>query len=154
MLSSEEEREVQSEIDRYENKTAASIEALRIVQRHHGWISDEALRALALKLEMTPAELDSVATFYNLIFRKPVGEHVVFFCDSISCWILGQDEVRRRITEYIGAGSGETSADGRFTLLPIQCLGTCDHAPAMMVDDELHRDLDPEKVEAVLARYR
>ena len=99
-------------------------------------------------------DLDGVATFYNLIFRKPVGRHVVMVCDSVSCWIMGYERVRDQMSKRLGIKMGETTSDGRFTLLPIVCLGTCDHAPAMMVDGDLHRDLDPQKLDGILEKYR
>src|SRR5262250_987504 len=129
MLTEEERREIEAELHQYAQKRAVCIDALKIIQRRRGWVSDESIRELADFLEMTPDELDSVATFYNKIFRRPVGKHVIFICDSVSCWIMGYDRVRERITELLGAKLGETSADGRFTLLPNVCLGACDHAP-------------------------
>jgi NADH-quinone oxidoreductase subunit E len=153
MLSDVERREIEAELRHYEHKRAACIEALKIVQRHQGWVSDASIRDIAAVLEMTPDELDSVATFYNLIFRKPVGKHVILLCDSVSCWIMGYARLRERLQARLEITLGETTADGRFTLLPIACLGTCDHAPALMIGDELYRDLDPEKLDAVLEQY-
>jgi NADH-quinone oxidoreductase subunit E len=103
---------------------------------------------------MSVDELDGVATFYNLIFRKPVGKHVVMVCDSVSCWLTGYERVREELIKRIGIKLGETAADGRFTLLPIVCLGACDRAPVMMVDDDLHANLDAQKIEGILERYR
>jgi len=137
----------------YAEKRAASIEALKVVQQHRGWVSDEALDEVAELLEMTPDELDGVATFYNLIFRKPVGRHVILICDSVSCWIMGYDNLRGHLRSRLGIDLGETTADGRFTLLPSVCLGACDHAPVMMIDDDLHLDLTPEKIDQILAGY-
>jgi NADH-quinone oxidoreductase subunit E len=126
---------------------------MKIVQRHRGWVSDDALKDIAELLEMTPDELESVATFYNLIFRKPVGKHVILLCDSVTCWIMGYDRLRQHLTSRLGIQLGETSADGRFTLLPNVCLGTCDHAPALMIDSDLHRDVNPQTIDAILATY-
>jgi NADH-quinone oxidoreductase subunit E len=154
MLSEEEKREIEVEFPRYEQKRAVCIEALRVVQKHRGWVSDEALEEIAAFLEMTPDELDNVATFYNLIFRRPVGRHVILICDSVSCWIVGYERIREHLTMRLGVEPGETTPDGRFTLLPIVCLGTCDHAPAMMIDEDLHRDLTPEKIDVILANYQ
>jgi NADH-quinone oxidoreductase subunit E len=153
MLSEEEKKEIEAEMRHYNHKRAACVDALKIVQRHRGWVSDESLRELAQYLEMTPDELDNVATFYNLIFRKPVGKHVVLVCDSVTCWIAGYERLRQRLSERLGIALGETTADGRFTLLPIVCLGTCDHAPAMMIDNDLYRDIDPEKLDGILAKH-
>ncbi len=154
MLSSEERGEIEAEMLKYPNKQAACIDALKIVQRRRGWISDESIREIAEFLGISTDELDGVATFYNLIYRKPVGRHVILLCNSVSCWIMGYNRLRKRLCERLEIQLGETTADGRFTLLPIVCLGTCDHAPALMVDDDLHRDLSPDSAEQILERYR
>ena len=154
MLTDEEKREIEVEFPRYEQKRAVGIEALKIVQRHRGWVSDEALRDIAVFLEMTTDELDNVATFYSLIFRRPVGRHVILVCDSITCWIMGYERLIQALSDRLKVKLGGTTADGRFTLLPIVCLGTCDHAPAMMIDNDLHRDVDPARLEQILERYR
>jgi len=153
MLSREEEKEIEEVAAHYEQKRAACVEALQVVQRRHGWVSDEHLRDVAALLDMAPDELDGVATFYSLIFRRPVGRHVILLCDSVTCWIMGYDDLLAHLKRRLGIGLGETTADGRFTLLPVPCLGTCDHAPAMMIDEELHQDLTPEKVDRILSRY-
>lgn len=154
MLSPEERGQIEVELARYPTKRAVCIDALKIVQRHRGWISDEGLRDIAELLEMSVEELDGVATFYNLVFRKPVGRHVMMVCDSVSCWLTGYEEVHKDITKRLGINFGETTADGRFTLLPIVCLGACDRAPAMMVDGNLHPDLDAQKIEGILEEYK
>jgi NADH-quinone oxidoreductase subunit E len=154
VLSPEERQEIEFELTRYPTKRAVCIDALKIVQRHRGWISDESLRDIAALLDMSVDELDGVATFYNLIFRKPVGRHVMMVCDSVSCWLTGYERVREELTKRMGIKLGETTADGRFTLLPIVCLGACDRAPVMMVDDDLHSNLDAQKIEGILERYR
>ncbi len=154
MLTQEEKQEIEAELPRYPNKKAVCIDAMKIVQRHRGWVSDESVRDIAELLGMSPDELDGVATFYNLIFRKPVGRHVIMFCDSISCWIMGCDRVREHLRQRLGVEPGGTTPDDRFTLLPIVCLGACDHAPVMMVDWELQEDLDPQKIDNLLERYR
>ena len=153
MLTDIEKQQIDAQTQQYTQKQAACIEALKLVQEQRGWISDENIRDIAAYLEMTPDELDSVATFYNLIFRKPVGQHIIHVCDSVSCWIMGYERLRQQLTDRLGIDLGQTTADNRFTLLPIVCLGTCDHAPAMMVDNDLHQDVDPEKVEEILTKY-
>ncbi len=154
MLTEEEKSEIQAEIPKYATKEAVCIDALRIVQRHRGWVSDEAVRDVANALDMTPDELDAVATFYSLIFRKPVGKHVILACDSISCWIMGYEHVRDTLMNRLGIRMGETTSDGRFTLLPIVCLGNCDHAPTMMVDNDTYGDLATEKLDRILEQYK
>lgn len=153
MLTVEEQKEIEKILPTYPVRSAAGIDALRIAQRHRGWISDETLNEVAKFLKMTPAELDSVATFYNLIFRKPVGRHVILLCDSVSCWVMGYDFILDYLQQRLNIGFGETTADGRFTLLPHVCLGACDKAPAMMIDDDLHVELDPDKIDQILSLY-
>ena len=150
MLTDAERAAIEAEVRHYPQRRNACIDALQIVQRHRGWISDEAVRDVAACLEIAPEDVDSVATFYNLIFRRPVGEHVILLCDSVSCWVMGCERLRAHLADRLGIGYGQTSADGRYTLLPIQCLGTCDHAPAMMIDAELYRDLTPERLDEIL----
>jgi len=154
MLSDEEKREIAAELSHYPYKQAVCIDALKVVQRHRGWVSDESLRDLAEFLAMTVDELDNVATFYSLIFRKPVGRHVILVCNSVSCWIMGYEQVRQHLMSRLGIRLGETTGDGRFTLLPIVCLGACDHAPALIIDDDLHGDLDAAKIDDILERYQ
>ena len=153
MLSVEERRAIEAELAHYPDRRAVCIEALKIVQEHRGWVSDEGLHDLASFLGMSPAELDSVATFYNLIFRKPVGRHVILICDSVSCWIMHYEQLRAALTARLGVGLGETTGDGRFTLLPVVCLGACDHAPVLMIDRDLHQDVDPDGLDRILERY-
>jgi NADH-quinone oxidoreductase subunit E len=153
MLTSAETAEILAELGHYEHKRAAGVEALLVVQRHRGWVPDEALEAVAGLLDMAPDELDSVATFYNLIFRRPVGRHVILVCDTVSCWVMGYEEIVAQLGERLGIGFGETTADGRFTLLPIPCLGACDRAPAIMIDDDLHGPVQAAALDEILARY-
>src|SRR5262245_28634659 len=154
MLNNDENSEIESEAARYPTRQAVCIDALKIVQRHRGWVSDESLRDIAEHLAMSPTDLDSVATFYNLIFRKPVGRHVIMICDSVSCWMLGYDRMREHLCKRLSIRLGETTPDKRFTLLPIVCLGCCDRAPAMMVNDDLHTNLDPQNIDRTLETYQ
>ncbi|SMO35626.1 NADH-quinone oxidoreductase subunit NuoE [Solitalea koreensis] len=154
MLSSEEIKEIEHEVAQVPHRKAACIEALKIVQKHRGWVSDSSLNAVADYMEMSTAELDSIATFYNLIFRKPVGRHVILLCDSISCWVMGYEKVYDAFKNHLGIHFGETTPDGRFTLLPNVCLGTCDHAPALMIDEDTYRDVKEEQLEGILEKYK
>ncbi len=152
MLTAGEKREIAEEQGRYPDRRAACVEALKIVQRSRGWVSDDSLRELAEHLGMTADELDGVATFYNMIFRRPVGRHVILLCDSVSCWIMGLEELRAQLKQKLNVDFGETSQDRRYTLLPVACLGACDHAPALLLDGELHGDVDAEKLDALVGQ--
>ena len=153
MLSNEEIQSIDHEAARVPYKKAAVIEALKIVQQHRGWINDESVAAIAGYLEMSPAEVDSVATFYNLIFRKPVGRHVILICDSISCYVMGYKNIYEALQQKLKIKPGETTADQRFTLLPNCCLGCCDRAPAMMIDHDLYHDMTIDMLNDILMKY-
>ena len=153
-LSNEEIEAIEAEVTHLPDRPSAAIEAMQIVQAQRGWVSDESLNAIARLLDMSPAELDSIATFYNLIYRQPVGRHVVMVCDSVSCYVMGCDRVRSSVAEHLGIEPGQTTDDGRFTLLPIVCLGACDRAPVMMVGDELLGDVQPDEVPGLLERFK
>ena len=154
MLSAEEIQKIEKEFAKVPYKKAVAIEALKIVQHHRGWISDESLHEIAKYIDMSPEELDSVATFYNLIFRKPVGRHIILLCDSVSCYVMGYDLIYNHLKECLQIKFGETTTDGRYTLLPNACLGTCDHAPALMINNNLYRDLTIEKLDEILEEYK
>lgn len=152
-LTEQEIHEIEEEIAVYPAKQNACLEALQVVQQHRNWVSDETLKAVAEYLEMTPDELDGVATFYNLVFRKPVGRNVIMICESISCWVLDYERLLNHMRNKLGIELGETTSDNRFTLLTIPCLGNCNHGPTMMVNDDLHQDLTEERIDNILEQY-
>lgn len=152
-LSDSEIEAIQEEMNLYEDPGAATIEALKIVQERRGWVSDEALEAAAEVVGVAPTQMEAVATFYNLIFRQPVGRNVIMVCDSISCWLTGYEEISDYLKEKLGVDYGQTTPDDRFTLLPIVCLGDCDNGPSMRVNSDYHGKLTPERVDEILAEY-
>ena len=152
VLTKEETAEIDAELEHVPYKSGAAIDALKIVQSKRGWISDECLTAISKHLEMSVDELEGIATFYNLIYRKPVGEKVILFCDSVSCWICGCEDAKEKVSKVLNIGYGETTADNKYTLLPVPCLGACDRAPVMMVGDELITNLDDAKIEATFSQ--
>ncbi len=153
VLSDEEIEAIEAEIAHLPDRESAAIEALQIVQAKRGWISDPSLAAIARLLGMSPAALDSIATFYNLIFRQPVGRHVIMLCDSVSCYVMGCEKIHRAIAEHLEIRPGETTKDGRFTLLPTVCLGACDKAPVAMIEDDLIGEISLGNFKSVLERY-
>lgn len=153
MLTESERQQIAAHAAQHPQKRGAVSDALKLVQRRLGWISDEALAAIAESLEMTTAEVDSIATFYSGIYRRPVGRHVISICDSVSCYATGYDDILERLRRSLGIDLGGTTADGRFTLLPVACLGLCELAPAMMVDNDVHGNLTAEGMDEILAKY-
>ncbi len=153
MLTEREREEIEEHAAHVPKPSGACIEALKVVQGHRGWISDEAVKDVAEALAMSPDEVDGVATFYNLLFRQPVGRHVILLCDSVSCWIVGYRELYDALRERLGIDFGQTTDDDRFTLIPMACLGACDHAPVLMIDEDTHRDVTPEGLDDILREY-
>ena len=154
MLTEEEINEIKEEIKQYPYPAVACIDALKIVQHHRGWVSDEAVKSIANLLSISNEEVDGVATFYSRIYRKPVGRNVILICDSVSCMIMGYGSIYELISKRLSIKFGETTSDGRFTLLPISCLGDCDNAPAIMINNDHFNMLTAEKVEELLEKYK
>ncbi|MCG3170167.1 MAG: NADH-quinone oxidoreductase subunit E [Pseudomonadales bacterium] len=152
-LSEPELAAIRHELGHYENPRAACIEALKAVQSARGWVPDPAIPAIAELLGITPADVEGVATFYNMIFRQPVGRHVIKVCDSIACYLTGYEELAAAVRTATGLDWGQTGADGRFTLLPVCCLGNCDKGPSLMIDDDTWGPLSAAEVPALLERY-
>lgn len=154
VLSDDERHEIEHALHHYPDGRAASIDALKVVQKRHGYVPDAAIPAIADAIGITAADLEGVATFYSLIFRSPVGRNVIKVCDSISCFLTGYDELKAELSKQTGLQYGQTSADKRFTLLPICCLGACDRGPTLMINDDLHGPIEPADVKNMLEAYK
>jgi len=149
-LTEQERAEIEREASHYPNRQAATIEALKIVQKYQRWVSDGKVKAIAELLEVSPDAVDAVATFYNRIYRRPVGDRVLALCDSVSCWLLGAERLMTHACQRLRIQPGQTTTDGRFTLLPTPCLGACDKAPVMKLEDQLLTHLNPEAMDRIL----
>lgn len=152
-LSETERLAIEHEMHHYEDPRAASIEALKIVQKARGWVPDGAADAIGEILGIPASDVEGVATFYSQIFRQPVGRHIIRVCDSMTCFIGGHENVLGSIKTELGIDPGQTTADGRFTLLPVCCLGNCDKAPAVMIDDDTFGNIQPDGVAKLLEPY-
>lgn len=153
MLSSKEKEEINEEIKLYPYRSAACIDALKIVQQHRGWISDDAVSDVASELGLSVDDVDGVATFYTRIYRKPVGRNIILICEGISCMIMKYESLYDHISRKLNVKWGETTADGRFTLLPVSCLGDCHNAPVMMINNDHYANLDAEIINDILDKY-
>ncbi|EFA4541544.1 NADH-quinone oxidoreductase subunit NuoE [Escherichia coli] len=153
-LSAAEREAIEHEMRHYEDPRAASIEALKIVQKQRGWVPDGAIHAIADVLGIPASDVEGVATFYSQIFRQPVGRHVIRYCDSVVCHINGYQGIQAALEKKLNIKPGQTTFDGRFTLLPTCCLGNCDKGPNMMIDEDTHAHLTPEAIPELLERYK
>lgn len=153
MLSESEIREIEEEIKQYPYPSVACIDALKIVQAHRGYVSDESVTDIAQILAVSAEEVEGVATFYSRIYRKPVGRNVILICDSVSCMIMGYGSLYDYISKKLRIEFGKTTSDGRFTLLPNSCLGDCDNAPVMMINNDHYNRLTIERTDEILSKY-
>ncbi|MDO9309339.1 MAG: NADH-quinone oxidoreductase subunit NuoE [Deltaproteobacteria bacterium] len=144
-------QELQQRIARAVTNREAAVDVMKELQRHYGWLNDEAVVEAAELLELTPLQVEELATFYEMIYRRPVGRHVVHVCDSISCWSMGGESLLQQFEKLLGIEAGGTTSDGIFTLLPCCCLGNCGNAPAVMVGERQFGPVSPASVPALLA---
>ena len=154
MLTGREIEEIRKEMKMYPVKSAACIEALKIVQKERRWVPDENIQDIADLLEMSAAEVDGIATFYSRIYRKPVGRNIILLCDSVSCMMMGYEKLYESLRKKLNISFGETSADDRFTLLPNTCLGDCSHAPVLMINEDTYNKVSVDQIEELLNKYQ
>jgi NADH-quinone oxidoreductase subunit E len=132
----------------------AAVDVMKELQRHYGWLTDEAVVEAARLLGLSPLQVEELATFYEMIYRRPVGKRVIHVCDSISCWSVGCDHLLEHLRKRLGIGPGETTEDGMFTLIPCCCLGNCGEGPTMMIGDTLYGRVTPESADEILKAER
>jgi NADH-quinone oxidoreductase subunit E len=138
-----------------DQKQSAILPALRLIQEENGgWLNDTLLREAADYLNMPYIAVYEVATFYSMFELKPVGKHKLCVCTNISCMLAGSDEIVAHLQQKLGLRFGETSADGKFTLKEVECLGACANAPVIHIGHEYHEDLTAEKVDELLERLK
>lgn len=137
-------------LPRYPTKQAATLPALHAVQHEVGWLPYQAIEEIAAFLELTPAEVLDTATFYEEFFLKPKGKHLIWVCQSLSCELLGNKELVSACRNKLGIEPGQTTDDGRFTLMDVECLGSCGTAPCALLNETLHEDLTVEGLEKAI----
>lgn len=129
----------------------AAVDIMKELQRHYGWLTNEALEEASQLLGLSPVQVEELATFYEMIYRRPVGRHVVHVCDSVSCWASAGETLLESLAHLLGIEPGSTTADGAVTLLPCSCLGNCGEAPCMMVDEKQYGRMTPQTGAQVIA---
>ncbi|GAM10312.1 NADH-quinone oxidoreductase subunit E [Geobacter sp. OR-1] len=132
----------------------AAVDVLKMLQAHYGWVTDEAVAEAGELLGLSTLQVDELATFYEMLYRRPVGKRVIHVCDSISCWAMGGETLMAHLARHLGVQPGETTMDGMFTLLPCCCLGNCGEAPTLMIGDTLYGLVTPELAEQIMAKER
>lgn len=147
-------RKINEILSKSETNQSALIPVLREVQNEYGWLSTESMKETAEILGVPSSNVQNVATFYTMFFTKPVGKHIIWQCRTLSCALRGAGQVEHYLSEKLGIKVGETTPDGRITLLEAECLASCGTAPVMLVDNELHENLTKAKVDQVIQKIK
>jgi len=148
------DEEIQEILKRYPDRRGALLPTLYLMQREYGWLNQEALQAAAEALNLPPATVKGVATFYAMYKHRPMGRHLIQLCTNVACMIMGAERLVDLLKERYGLEPGGTTEDGRFSLVIMECIGACDRAPAMLVDTDFHADLNEQNLFEILEQYK
>lgn len=151
-LTDELKKKLEEEVvPRYDTRMAVTMPALHLVQDTHGWLPHQAIEEIADFLGLAPSHVLDTATFYEEYWLKPHGKYVIWVCQSLSCEIMGQQKLVKKLKAHLGIEVGETTEDGKFTLMDVECLGSCGTAPCALVNHELHENIDVDNFQRVLS---
>jgi NADH-quinone oxidoreductase subunit E len=154
MIPAELKTELQNRIASAVTNREAAVDVMKALQAHYGWLTDYAVVEASELLGLSPLQVEELATFYEMIYRRPVGRRVIHVCDSISCWAMGGETLLGHISGLLGIKPGETTPDGMFTLLPCCCLGNCGEAPTLMIGDTICGRVTVESANGLIERER
>jgi NADH-quinone oxidoreductase subunit E len=132
----------------------AAVDVMKELQRHYGWLTDDAVVEAAELLDLSPLQVEELATFYEMIYRRPVGKKVIHVCDSISCWSVGGDTLMAHLAALLGVRPGQVTLDGQFTILPCACLGNCGDGPTMMIGERIYGKITADALVEILEREK
>jgi len=147
-------KELEKLISRYPKKEAALLPALHLAQREFGWISDEVIGYISKLMDIPRARVYGVASFYTMFNKKPVGKYLIQVCANISCAMMGAEGLFDYLSQKLGIKEGETTDDGKFTLIKVECLGACGEAPVMQINDRYYGNLTKERVDKILMELK
>jgi NADH-quinone oxidoreductase E subunit len=153
MLSDASVREIKEIRGKYPDPKSAILPSLYIAIRESGWLSHEVLRCVAETLNLPPALVRGTASFYSLFRSSPTGRHLIQLCTNVSCMLLGAEKVKDVFRNRFGLEPGGTSEDRRFTLMIVECIGACDGAPSMLINDDSYDNLTEQKITEILKKY-
>jgi NADH-quinone oxidoreductase subunit E len=154
VISKKLRKRLEGRVESARDSREALLDVILEIQEERGWMSDECVEEAARITGLSPLQVEELSTFYNLIFRRPVGEKVILVCDSISCWTMGSDNVVDHLKKRLAVDFGETTGDDKFTLLPVCCIGHCDKAPVMRIGSRVYGNLTPELIDEAIEKER
>ncbi|WP_343190049.1 NADH-quinone oxidoreductase subunit NuoE [Buchnera aphidicola] len=150
ILSKEEKTFILKELNKYKNPDAVIIEILKFVQKRLRWISLDTIKEISKIISVPASKIDSIATFYNQIFRRPVGKNIIKYCDGVVCYINGYEKIEAELSNYLKIQPGNTTKDKKFTLIPICCLGNCHNSPTIMINENLFSNVTKKSIITIL----
>lgn len=153
-FTSENKRKFDELVARYPVRRALMLPALWLAQRQNGWISQEVMEYVGSLLGLAPAKVYETATFYTMFHLKPIGRHHFQVCRTLPCQLMGAEGITSHLERKLGVKLGQTSADGKYTLSEVECLGSCGTAPMLQLNDDYHENLTPEKLDALIASLK
>ncbi len=152
-LTDKAREEIDAVVARYPDPRSAVLPVMHVIQYELGFIPEAARAWVARRLDMAPVKVEEILSFYTLLHASPVGSKHLQVCRSLSCWLRGEEEITRAITDKIGIQPGERTGDGRFSLVKVECLGSCGTAPVVQVNDDYHEALTPDGVQRLLDEW-
>ena len=152
MYSEASEKKIDELLTHYPVKRSAVIPALFIAQEEHGYVTDDDVKYLARRLDMRVNEVEEVVTFYSMFSRRPVGKYKLQVCRTISCQVNGAEEIAEHLCQKLGTKLGATTADGKFTVMEVECLGYCDLAPVLQVNFDYYEEVTRESVDEIIGK--
>ena len=150
MLSADTRQKIEALIQRYPQARSALIPSLQLAQAEAGYLSPEIIREVAKIFRLSPNEVYEVASFYTMLFKKPVGQYVIQVCTNISCLLCNCEEIMAHLQQRLGIKPGETTPDRKFTLMEVECLASCGTAPVVQINEDYHENLTVEKLDRIL----
>jgi len=150
MLSESSYRQIQTLMEKYPMKRSALIPALQLAQKEAGYLSKEMICEIAEMFSLTPNEVNEVASFYTMLYKKPVGKYVIQVCTNISCLLCNAEQIMEHLTKRLEIRPGETTPDKKYTLIEVECLGSCGTSPVIQINDQYFEDLTTEKLDKIL----
>ncbi len=154
MLPNELKESLENQIAHADHRREMVVDVMLALQEHYGYLNDEAVEEVAALLDMSPLEVEELATFYTFIYREPVGKYVIHVCDSLICWMDGYESIKNYLCKKLDIEVGATTTDGLFTLLPVCCIGYCDLSPAMLINRKVYGHLSAERIDEILEKLK
>lgn len=149
-FNEENEKKFQILLTRYPKKNSLTLPSLWMIQQQDGWISEDAMKYLAKKLDMSPMDIYSIASFYTMFHLKPIGKYNIQICKTLSCKLRGSEDIKKYIEDKLGIKAGETSSDMKFTISEVECLGSCGTAPCVCINEDYIQNSTPEILDEII----